>query len=161
MTSGICKRDDRPAYSKWRAFVAEGQIRRRSGIKGFARNRSGVAAVEAAFVLPAMLAGLFFVIETGRVFFAKVEFDYAVHAATRLGMVANNASKSVVEQELKKRFILLAPANLTGVTMGEVVNADNTRTATLTASYQFKFFVPFTQHKSITLTRTVSFLKGA
>ncbi len=133
----------------------------RRGVRSFARDRSGVAAVEAAFVLPLMLAGLFFVIETGRVFFAKIEFDYAVHAATRLGMVANNASTAVVEQEMRNRFILLAPTSLTGVTMAEVVNADNTRTATLTASYRFDFLIPFTQHDSITLTRTVSFLKGA
>ncbi len=153
--------DEIAAVSQWRTFVAEGQMRRRTGVKGFARNRSGAAAVEAAFVLPVMLAGLFFVMETGRAFFAKIEFDYAVHAATRLGMVANNASKTAVEQEMKNRFILLAPANLNGVTMAEVVNADNTRTATLTASYQFNFIIPFTSRKSITLTRTVSFLKGA
>ncbi len=153
--------DERTAVSRWGTFVAEGRKRRRTGVKGFARNRSGAAAVEAAFVLPVMLAGFFLVMETGRVFFAKVEFDYAVHAATRLGMVANNANKAAVEQEMKNRFILLAPANLNGVTMAEVVNADNTRTATLTASYQFNFLIPFTSHKSITLTRTVSFLKGA
>ncbi len=161
MTNEMRKPGDCRAVSNWQAFIAEGQTRRRGGVKGFASNRSGVAAVEAAFVLPLMLAGLLFVIETGRVFFAKIEFDYAVHAATRLGMVANNASRAVVEQEMRNRFILLAPENLTGVTMGEVVNADNTRTATLTASYQFNFFIPFTQHDSITLTRTVSFLKGA
>ena len=137
---------------------SEGDPRR--CVRRFARDRSGVAAVEAAFVLPLMFAGLLFVIETGRVFFAKIEFDYAVHAATRLGMVASNASKAAVEQEMRNRFILLAPSNLTGVTMADVVNADNTRTATLTASYQFNFLIPFTQMKSITLTRTVSFLKG-
>ena len=160
MTHAVSKPGDCCAISKWQAFVAEGQKRRRGGVNGFANSRSGAAAVEAAFVLPLMFAGLLFVIETGRVFFAKVEFDYAVHAATRLGMVANNVSKAVVEQELRNRFILLTPANLTGVTMGEVVNADNTRTATLTASYQFNFIIPFTQHDSVTLTRTVSFLKG-
>ena len=117
--------DGRTPVSRWEKFVAEGRMRRRDGVKGFARNRSGVAAVEAAFVLPLMLAGLFFVVETGRAFFAKIEFDYAVHAATRLGMVANNANKAAVEQELRNRFILLAPANLNGVTMAEVVNADN------------------------------------
>ena len=161
MTNEIRKSGDVHAASKWQTFVAGGQTRGGRGVKGFVNNRSGAAAVEAAFVLPLMLAGLLFVIETGRVFFAKIEFDYAVHAATRLGMVANNASKAVVEQELRNRFILLVPGNLTGVTMGEVVNADNTRTATLTASYQFNFLIPFTQHDSITLTRTVSFLKGA
>ena len=121
---------------------------------------AGVAVVEFAFVMPVFLAGILFVTEFGRLAYAKVEFEYAVFNATRFGMVMKNADTTKVKQALNDNLILLNPSKLNAVTFSEVANADQTRTATLTASYQVDFLVPMTAKKSVTLSKSVTFLRN-
>ena len=130
-------------------------------VKRFAASRSGTAAIEAAFILPVFLAGLFIVIEFGRVFYSKVEFEYAVYNATRFASVTKTADSAKINQALRNSLVLLDPAKLKGVTFSEINNGDNTRTANLTVSYQVDFLLPITSHRSITLSRTISFLRGS
>lgn len=53
----------------------------------FLRDRSGSAAVEAAFVLPALLAVLMGTIEVGRMAWTKAALTYAVQDAARCAAV--------------------------------------------------------------------------
>jgi Flp pilus assembly protein TadG len=129
------------------------------GWRLFRRAQSGVAAVEFAFVVPVFLAGSLFVVEFGRLTYSKVEFEYAVFNATRFGVVMKTADTTKVKQALSDSLILLNPAKLNAVTFSEVTNADKTRTATLTASYQVDFLVPVTDKKSVTLSKSVTFLR--
>ncbi|MEQ1651874.1 MAG: TadE/TadG family type IV pilus assembly protein [Hyphomicrobium sp.] len=126
----------------------------------FAISDAGAAAIEFAFVVPVLLAGLLLVVEFGRLFYSKVEFEYAMFSATRFGMVMKAADTDKVKKSVADNLILLNPANLKNVTLVEVVNADKTRTATLNASYQVNFMVPLTDHKSVTLSRAVTFLRA-
>jgi len=110
-------------------------------------------------VLPVLLACFLFVIEFGRALYAKVEFEYALHSATRLGMVQATSDTTKIATEVKNHFVLLNPKNLSGVTVSTVKNADNTTTATLTATYRMQFLLPVTKERSVTFTRTVSYLQ--
>jgi Flp pilus assembly protein TadG len=126
----------------------------------FLSSQAGAAGVEFAFVVPVFLAAVLFVVETGRVVYSKVEFEYAVFNATRFGMVMKTADTDHVKQALSSSLILLNPAKLNAVTVSEVTNADKTRTATLTASYKVDFLVPVSEHKSLTLSKSVTFLRA-
>jgi Flp pilus assembly protein TadG len=130
-------------------------------VKRFAASRSGTAAIEAAFILPVFLAGLFIVVEFGRVFYSKVEFEYAVYNATRFASVSKTADSAKINQALRNSLILLNPAKLQDVTFAETKNGDNTRTANLTVTYQVDFLLPITSRRYITLSRTISFLRGS
>jgi Flp pilus assembly protein TadG len=126
----------------------------------FLKSQAGAAGVEFAFVVPVFLAATLFVIETGRVVYSKVEFEYAMYNATRFGMVMKAADTDHVKQALGSSLILLNPAKLSAVTVSEITNADKTRTTTLTASYKVDFLVPVSDHKSVTLSKSVTFLRA-
>ncbi len=123
-------------------------------------DRSGTAGIEFAFVFPVFLAALFLTIEFARVMYSKVEFEYAVFNATRFGMVMKAADTATVKQALSNNLILLKPANLKDVTVTESANPDKTRTTTLTAAYQVDFLLPISSLRSVTLSRTVTFLRA-
>lgn len=130
------------------------------GNRKLIRDESGAAGIEFAFVFPVFLAALFLTVEFGRVMYSKIEFEYAVFNATRFAMVMKAADTATVKQAVSDKLILLKPANLKDVTVTEVANPDKTKTATLTAAYQVDFLLPISSLKSITLTRTVSFLRA-
>lgn len=132
----------------------------RYGLRRLRGDQAGNISVEFAFVAPVFIAIILIVIEFGRVMYSKVEFEYAVFNATRFGMVSRAADTTKVKQALNANLFLLDPAHLKTVTVAEVTNPDKTRTATLTAAYQVDFLFPITVQKSLTLTKTVSFLRG-
>lgn len=134
---------------------------RHSLMRRWLRNTRGVAAVEAAFILPIFLVSALMITEFSRVLFAKVEFEYAFYDAARFGMLANGADKAAIEEAVAKRFITLDPEKMGDVTVTETVNPDNSRTATLTATYVVNFLVSVAGHDSVTLTHQTSFLRGS
>jgi hypothetical protein len=71
-----------------------------------------------------------------------------------------STSPSQIKLAVGSNFILLDPNKLTTQPVTEVTNSDNTRTATLTASYQFEFLLPVSDYSSMTLSKSVSFLRG-
>jgi len=125
----------------------------------FLRCTSGRSAVEAAFTLPIAFSFFFMIMEFGRVLYSKVEFEYAFNNVARLGMVSGTASSADLETSLKQQLVLLDPAKLKNVQLSEVVNSDNTRTASFSANYEIKFLVPLIAEQSITLTESASFLR--
>lgn len=131
----------------------------RRRVNGFWHQQSGASGVEAALVLPVFLACMLFVVEFGRVLYSKVEFEYALNVATRVGMVQTSNDAAKVKKAVTDHFVLLDPAKLAGVTFTEMTNADNSKTATITANYKVNFLLPVTKSRSVTLSRSVSFLK--
>lgn len=140
--------------------IAANKRRHKPGLGFFINNASGAAAIEMAFVLPVFLAGVFAAVEFSRVMYSKIEFEYAVSNAMRYGIAMKNADTTKVKQAVSSNFILLDPAKLTSVTMTETVNPDKTRSATISASYQVDFLLPITESKSVTLSRSITFLRG-
>lgn len=124
------------------------------------RCERGTATVELAFVLPVFLVMLFVAVEFGRVMYAKAEFEYAVFNASRFATVNKTANEAAVKKSLTDSFMLLKPANLKAAAMTEVANADKTRTATFVVSYDVDLLLPITEHKAITLSRTIAFLRA-
>lgn len=131
----------------------------RRRVNSFWHQQSGASGVEAALVLPVFLACMLFVVEFGRVLYSKVEFEYALNVATRVGMVQTSNDAAKVKKAVTDHFVLLDPAKLAGVTFTEMTNADNSKTATITANYKVNFLLPVTKSRSVTLSRSVSFLK--
>jgi Flp pilus assembly protein TadG len=135
------------------AGVEIGQARR------FGASQSGAAAVEFAFIVPVLLAMLLGAIEFGRVMYSKVAFEYAVAQASRFGRVTKAAGSDKVKKALSSNLLLLDPSHLKNVSFSEVVNADTTRTATLSASYQIDFMVPILETNSLTISKSITFLR--
>lgn len=128
-------------------------------VRLYRSNSAGTAGVEFAFVVPVFMAMTFAAIEFGHVMYSKAEFEYAFFNATRFGMVSRSADTTQIKKSLSDNFIFLDPANLSTLTVSEVVNADKTRTATVTAVYKVDFLAPITEHESVTFTKSVSFLR--
>lgn len=124
----------------------------------FRRNQCGASAVEFAFVVPVFLALTFGAIEFGRVMYSKVAFEYAIMQTTRYGRVAKTTDTSKLKLALGNNLLLLDPQQLRNIAIKEVVNADKTRTATLSASYQIDFLLPLLETNSITISRSITFL---
>lgn len=125
----------------------------------FRTHQSGAAAVEFAFIVPVFLALLLATVEFGRVMYSKVAFEYAVMQASRFGRVAKGADSSKVKQALSDSLLLLSPKQLKNVSFSEIQNVDKTRTATISASYQIDFLLPVLDTKSITVSKTITFLR--
>ncbi len=144
--------------------LAKRQTRSHSGycstVTGFLRCCRGAAAVEAAFVLPVFFAGLFIVVEFGRVFYSKVEFEYAFSSAIRSGMVQKVATKATMTKALGESMITLDPLQVLDVSFSETNNADNTRTAAWSAAYQIELLAPITSKKSIKVSKSTSFVRA-
>lgn len=127
-------------------------------LQRFGRNQCGTSAVEFAFVVPVFLALTFGAIEFGRVMYSKVAFEYAIMQTTRYGRVAKTTDTSKLKLALGSNLLLLDPKQLRNISINAVVNADKTRTATLSASYQIDFLLPLLETNSITISRSITFL---
>lgn len=128
-------------------------------LRPFWRCTLGSSAVEAAFAFPVLLTFIFLTFEFGRVLYARGELEYAVHNAARFAMVSNGATQTDVTQNLKGQFILLDPARVSDVQLAEIRNPDNTRTSTLSVSYQVDFTVPLIAQNCVTLQRSIKFAR--
>ena len=124
----------------------------------FFASDAGAVAIEFAFVIPVLLVGIFAVIEVGRIMYSKIEFDYAVYSATRTSAVYKMTDTAKVQQAVVDKLVFLQPANLNPVNYSVVTNADNTKTATISASYRIDSVLPLANWTSMTLTRNITFL---
>lgn len=129
------------------------------GVRRFRADQSGASAVEFAFIFPVFLAMIFGTIEFGRVMYTKVAFEYAIMQTSRYGRVVKSADAEKVKAALGNNLLLLDPTQLKNVTFSEVQNTDKTRTATLTASYQVNFMLPLLETNSVTISRSITFLR--
>ena len=145
-----------------RYLGGETAMSRRSlkSVRGFGREMRGTAAIELALTLPLFLGAIFFVVEFGRVLYSRVELQNAVYYAARFAMVSTQASKDGIIKAMEDRFVVLSPENVKSVDFKQTVNADKTKNAELTVTYDVFFAVPIFS-KSVTLTRTIKFLRSS
>lgn len=150
-----------PNPNPLRKTIERACARRCSMWRRFLLNVSGATAVEAAFVLPILIMGSVFITELGRILYSKAELEYAVYHASRFSMIVKTADETAFQTKLGDTFIMLNPAAIQAVNMSEVVNADSTRTTTITTAYRFEFMLPFVSPDPINLSNSVTFLRGA
>lgn len=112
---------------------------------------SGTALVEFGLVMPLFLGLLFGVMEAGRVMFTQAVMSYATQSATRWSVVNPPATSQTLadyEQQLedyaKSKLILISPNQVaTAAATSPTDPTDNTRTITITLSYDFEWLMPF------------------
>ncbi len=105
----------------------------------FIMDRSGAAAVEAAMILPIFIVAMFGLMEGSRALYTVFELDYAVYKTSRFAMVKSDATSNQIKENLNQELIFLKPEKLGTVAISETLNPDNTKTAVITAAYDFDF----------------------
>jgi len=119
-------------------------------VKGAGSER-GATALEFAMIAPAFLALLFGVMEGGRVIFTQSVLSYATQTTTRWAVVnppASGQTQIEYEAELadyaKSKLIIVSPNKMvTSAATSPPDPSDNTRTITVTLSYDFEWMMPF------------------
>ena len=114
-------------------------------------SKSGTAMVEFGLVLPFFLALLFGIMEGGRVMFTQAVMSYATQSATRWSVVNPPASgqtladyEQQIEDYAKSKLILISPNQVaTAAATSPTDPTDNTRTITITLSYDFDWIMPY------------------
>ena len=112
---------------------------------------SGTALVEFGLVFPMFLALVFGIMEGGRVMFTQAVMSYATQSATRWSVVNPQASgqtladyEQQIEDYAKSKLILISPNHVaTAAATSPTDPTDNTRTITITLSYDFEWLMPF------------------
>ena len=125
----------------------------------FVDSSTGVAAVEAALLLPIFLLFIFGTIEFGRAAFTKAVITFAVQEVSRIAMVESTSGTSALKDKIAAKLIGLDPDNIEDLTVSETANADLTRTVTMTLDYKFKFLVPMMHMTDVTLSARQTFLR--
>lgn len=135
------------------------QSRPASGIRRFLDDRSGVAAVEAALLLPIFLMFIFGTIEFGRAAYTKAVITFAVQEVSRYAMVQTDDDVATLKSKIAARLVGLNPDKIEDLTVSGTTNADLTETVTMTLHYRFEFLVPMMHMTNITLTADQVFLR--
>jgi hypothetical protein len=128
-------------------------------IRRFLCDRTGVAAVEAALLMPVFLLFIFGTIEFGRAAYTKAVITFAVQEVSRYAMVATESNLSTLKDKIAAKLIGLNPDKIEDLTVSETTNADLTRTVTMTLNYRFEFLVPMLHMTDMTLTADQVFLR--
>jgi len=128
-------------------------------IKTFKSERSGSVAVEGAFIFPVLLTIIYGIIELCRALYANFELDYAIDKTSRYAMVHTDAKPSEIEAQFNNELVNLNANNLISFNISEVANADNTRTANISASYKFELFIPLASFEEFTFNSEQTFMR--
>lgn len=123
----------------------------RAGLLRKLGSNSGTAAVEFGMVLPFFLALVFGVMEGGRIMFTQAVMSYATQSASRWSVVNPPASgqtladyEQQIEDYAKSKLILISPNQVaTAAATSPTDPTDNTRTITITLSYDFEWIMPY------------------
>ena len=119
----------------------------------FARDRSGVTALEFALSAPIALFLLFAVIEFGRAIFTQGMMLFAAEEATRWAIVNYDATPAQIQAKAAEAMDLAGlKNNATIVATNPVDPLDQTKNITVTISYDFQIFMPFGKVDPIRLT---------
>ncbi|MCP4934423.1 MAG: pilus assembly protein [bacterium] len=124
------------------AFGRSCHVLRTLRTKGLVSNNSGAAGVEMALVFPFFLMLVLFIFEACRFLYSQAELSHALHGTTRHAMVITDSSSDQLKNELTKQFSILKKANLQSFNLTQNVNADYSRSITISVAYRFDFLVP-------------------
>ncbi len=122
----------------------------------FIRNRSGVAGVEAAMIMPFLIVFLFGSIEFSRSLFIQSELQRAVSLTSRFVMLNPTTSVADIKTALTANLDTVIAGQITAVEAVKDVNADGNDTVQMTVRYSFTFLIPFLSSAPIELVATQS-----
>lgn len=123
-----------------------------SYINKLIKDERGVGAVEAALTLPILIVMMLGLMEVGRALFIKGVMTHSVQEGARFALVSPIASEEAIKDRVRQNFVLIDPANITAFTVQNVVNTDNTRTITITLSYNHQLIIPLALSSGLTFT---------
>lgn len=135
----------RKANRRWRSLFGDGE--------------GGATAVEFAISAPIFLAFLYGLLELGRVIFAQGVLTYAAQEGSRYAAARGASTVAEIETIVTESFVGISPDPAI-LTVAPTVNADGTRTITVTIQYAFPWIVPLFGIESITLQANSSSLSG-
>ncbi|MCC7426685.1 MAG: pilus assembly protein [Alphaproteobacteria bacterium] len=115
-----------------------------------ARARKGVAAVELAMILPAMMILLFGAIEAGRMYYAWNTVRHGVDEVTRFASVQQTFTEAEAINLFSQRTTGVDMSNVTLVYSETTVNT--VVHATVSATYRHVFMVPILMLPPINIT---------
>jgi hypothetical protein len=124
-------------------------------LRRFAADRSGLSAVEFALLAPVFLALVLGVIELGRAAYTQGVVSFAAQEATRYAVVNYAISEEEV-RDLTEDCLLGIDRNRINaiVVTGPINPVDNTRTISVSVSYNFGFLLPFLPEGTIPISGT-------
>lgn len=140
-----------------RVPVPDPDGRKGNSLARLCRDVGATAAIEAAFVLPALLLFILGTVEFGRALWIQSSLQYAVTAAARCAALGSPACTNVPSYAASQAYGLSIPSGdfvyTSGATCG---NAGYTTGSQVTASYNFKTIVAdlIPQLASVTLSAT-------
>lgn len=111
----------------------------------------GATAVEFALTAPIVLGLIFGAMEGGRAIFTQAVLNHAAQSTTRWAIVNPPAAGQTAQQysdslevHANSKLILISPNKVATSTATSPTNpADNTRTITISVSYDFDWMLPF------------------
>lgn len=116
--------------------------------------RAGVAAVEAAMIMPFLIIFLFGSIEFSRSLYIQSELERAVNLTTRYVMLNPEQTEAQFKTELTSKLDTVDSGNIVAITATRGTNADGNNTVQLTVTYSFQFLIPFMTQDPIQLSAT-------
>lgn len=123
-------------------------------MKSFVKCRSGVAAVEAAMIMPFLVIFLFGSIEFSRSLYIQSELERAVNLTTRYVMLNPDLTEAEFKTELTSNLDSVDSDNISAVTATKGTDADGNNTVQLNVTYSFQFLIPFMTQDPIQLIAT-------
>jgi Flp pilus assembly protein TadG len=116
-------------------------MRRARRKSGFLRSERGAAAVEFAFVVPAVLLLLVGTVEFGRMLAVRNELQYAAEQAARYVIVTQDATDEVLRQKAKAYASSFPPAEMTVTVNRATVSGIDYVTISTSANFPFLSFL--------------------
>lgn len=124
-----------------------------SALRRLAEDRSGVSAVEFAFLAPVLLGLMFGVIELGRIAYTQGVVSFAAEEATRYAVVNYNISEEEVRDLTEDCLLGVDRDRINAIVVtGPIDPVDNTRTISVDVSYSFEFLLPFLPQDTIAIS---------
>lgn len=120
-----------------------------SGLRRFARCRSGAAGIEAAFVLPVFVSFCLGTMEFGRMFWIRSSLQFAVEEAARYALAHPDVADKYLQDLAAKRFGDVAYGALKITVTRDTVGDDSF--VTVDATYSFEFMTALIPSDPMTL----------
>ena len=125
----------------------------------FISDRSGAAALEFALIGPPFILLLFGLVEFGRGLHIRNALDFAADHAQRMIVIEPSASASLIEDDVRSRFLAGQPDRLSASFSSEAASGVEYRLVSLEYSMQLLLPAPLGRTVTLASTRRVAMLR--